>query len=324
MPLLEAQLIGGVWTRMDRVGPPVTDPTPGRGSLVPGTYKPDASTTGTLPGVTRTAYTVPSQGLWTVSTPGTVIENLDVYGRIKPAASGIVIRNCRIFGSPPKASPAVNEHYPLIDMSSTAANDTLIEDCDLTPSPANESVMAYGIKNGGFTARRCNISRVVDGIQTSRWPVVMEACYIHDLTWFAVDPTRTAGDATHNDGMQLQGGSTTLVNGCNVDVTVTPWTDRSLTAVVITNDYALHQWVEIRRSWFAGGSIPLNLLGGSGVSAPTNRFDLIDNTVALGQKNYGGGTPYWHVTAGSVLQGMWTETGNVRADTGSGPLLITG
>lgn len=325
MPTLDALLIGGVWRRTDNGTAGGGGGGVDRDDLVAGTYLPDETTTGTLPGVTRAAYTVPSQGLWTVSTPGTVIENLDMYGRIKPAASGVVIRNCRIFGSPPSASPGIDDHHPLIDMSSSLANDTVIEDCDLTPSPANEGPQAYGIKGGGFTTRRVHISRVVDGMQTRRWPVTDYGSYIHDLTYISpVDVTRSDGDPSHNDGLQLQGGSTTRLVGTRVDVTIPSWSNRSLTAVLVTNDYAVHQWIEWDRCFFAGGSIPVNVLGGSSTPAPTDHFWFTDSTVGLGQRNYGGGTPYWNVTAGTVVKTMWVESGNVREDTGSGPLLITG
>ena len=317
MPLIPLMREGGALLRWDRgaSGNAAED----RSGLVWGTYKPDATTTGVLDGVARGSLVV--GGVLRLQTPGQILENVDLYNcTIKPEAPGIIIRNVWCHGRTPKASPGINDHYPLIDMTSSLANDTIIEDTTLIPDPANESVMAYGIKGGGFTCKRVHIARVVDGIQTWRDPVIMEASYVTDLTRFDPDVTRTAGDASHNDGMQLQGGSTTDIRGCNIDVTVTPWTSRSLTCIIATTNYAAHAWIKIRNTWAAGGSIPLNILGGA--AAPTSGLQMTDNTITLGQENYGGGTPYAHAIIGTATQATMTNTGNVDTASGVGPIIV--
>ncbi len=137
---------------------------------------PDATNTGVPSGTTLTA-----SGTIDVTVDGTIIENLDITGRIQVDANNVTIRNCRITSG---------DYYPLLNNGT----NLLVEDCEIAGT-STAVTCCIGFTN--YTARRCNLHGSADGLKADS-TVVIEDCYIHDL---ATDAT------THNDGTQTTGGS---------------------------------------------------------------------------------------------------------------------
>lgn len=103
------------------------------------------------------------------------------------------------------------------DANLGAASTILLEDCtlrwkdgDALDSGGQGAVQNLGVSLG-LTIRRCDISGKADGIQAAG-TVVVEDTYIHDLVWAGTPP-----DNTHNDGLQMFGGTLDLT-GCYFDV----------------------------------------------------------------------------------------------------------
>lgn len=182
-----------------------------RDALVPGDYQPGPTTTGVVPGISLTPYNTGGTTL-TLTTPNQVFQNLEIYGDVAVQAAGLQFLNCKFHGglSWPTSQTAI------IDCrhSSTIANPPLLVDC--TIAAARPSYYRDGIM-GNFTARRCDISHVNDGMgiyntsTTVGAKTVAEANWVHDLVYWYPEPAHT--DGTHNDCIQIQSGGDIHVIG---------------------------------------------------------------------------------------------------------------
>lgn len=182
-----------------------------RADLVPGTYKPSATTTGTyLTGLP--AYNATSTQTVTVTTDNTVFQNLTIYGDIIVQAAGLIIRNCVLRGGP----QIPTHNLGIVDCNNSKCFNALIEDC--TIQPQRPSYYRDGIVGHEYTSRRNHIYNTNDGMGAfilssvaANANVAIEANYVHDLTYWNPDPAHS--DGTHNDGLQIQGGGNIHVIG---------------------------------------------------------------------------------------------------------------
>ncbi|QNK80970.1 hypothetical protein [Nakamurella sp. PAMC28650] len=172
--------------------------------------KPDWSNTGIPVGTNLTVH----RGDIVVTTPGTVIDSMDVYGYIKVRAANVTIRRTRVRGT-----GTVAFNTALIDCNHSAVSNAVIEDCLLVPD--SPSVWVDGVIGKEFTARWNNVYNTCDGFgvyNAQNWAgacnVTIESNFIHDLVFFSKDPNHSNG--THNDGIQIQGGSNVNILGNNI------------------------------------------------------------------------------------------------------------
>lgn len=201
---------------------PVTGPSRTvLGAKSAGSYMPGQWTTGPKRGTNL----VRQNGDITVTTSGTTIQNLDLYGRIIVEASNVTIKNCIIRGT--YAAPT-SSATPLINARSASCVNLLVEDCEIAPMFPHWR-WEGGISGHDFIARRCNIHSGIDGINVyntfspgTATNVTIDFCWIHDLSWWSsvgegvVHPSDTV---THNDCIQHQGGSGTIIRGNRLDAT---------------------------------------------------------------------------------------------------------
>lgn len=192
-----------------------------------GVTKPDGSNTGTVAGIPLRTVT---QEILSITEPNTVLENLDIHGRIIARAPGLIVRNCRIRGT---ATP-----NNLIEATRPGNSATFI-DCTLIPDVPQLGVDAF--LGGDCTFIRCEVAHVVDGwgvltpvfggIGDPAGPtgVSLLSCYFHDFLYWSPDPAHQgqpgAGNdnATHNDAVQVHGGYGAIVRGCHFDMTESPY-----------------------------------------------------------------------------------------------------
>lgn len=192
-----------------------------RSTLVAGVDKPDASNTGVLP---ETARTTDNTAILTLSIPGTIYENRELYGRIIVTAPNCIIRNVHVRGAP--GGPGVAS-VPMIKCTDAAVSNLKIIDCTIAPDTEHKN-WGNAIEGHDFEALRCNIYHTVDGpniFNTNHGGVdyatntTIKQCWIHDLAWWSasaggdVHPTDVM---THNDCIQHQGGTGTQVIGNNL------------------------------------------------------------------------------------------------------------
>lgn len=251
---------------------PSDSPPSTRQLLVPGTYKPDDTNTGVLPGITRASY----NSSMTVTAPGAVVENLDIYGILTIAAANVTVRNVWPHGvTNPSGSDSATG---LIKCTNAAVSSLVIEDCTLKPDVPHLSV--NGILGHDFTARRLWIENCSDGMgtfntnsgfQSAPANVTVEGCWVFDLVyWPAGTPGATQSDGTHNDCIQISGGSNYRIIGnrfdCYYDPTegnpqANPFYPKmtGTAALIITPNVGAVADVTVEKNWMGGGAPPLNV-----------------------------------------------------------------
>ena len=146
-----------------------------------------------------------------ITTPGTVLDHMDITGFVKVRAANVTISNSIVRGSGPATS-----NTALIDANNAAVKNLVVSDTTLVPN--TPSVWLDGIIGHDYTANRVDVYNTVDGFGvynatgTKQYAnVTIENSYIHDLSYFNSDPNHS--DGTHNDGIQIQGGANiTIVN----------------------------------------------------------------------------------------------------------------
>lgn len=193
---------GGSIELIDAVSQAVQDPTAVRRALVPGTYCPDATTTGPIPGTQLTRV----DGDFIAGANGQVIENLEIFGSVNlKAFTGVTIRNCVIWGTMRTGTDTA-----FIIFADDNGRGAIIEDCRLN---GRGNVWCSGVRGGNYTMRRCEITNAPDGIcLTSQvGNVTVEASWIHNgyfMEWTATTPNMPYAGAyyTHVDGVQFHRG----------------------------------------------------------------------------------------------------------------------
>jgi hypothetical protein len=194
-------------------------------SVIPsfGTYQPSAATTGYNGDYAATKYATltPQSGDITISVAGTTLTGLDISGKVRVQAANVTISSCRIRGNNTQSTNA-----GLIDCTSAAASNVLIQDCLIVPD--TPSVWWTGILGHDYTVRRSEVHNSVDGFggyntTNSNGPanVYVYGNYVHDLFYSGPDPNHS-DNRTHNDCIQIQGNSLYRIVGNNFIATANP------------------------------------------------------------------------------------------------------
>ncbi len=173
--------------------------------LTPGDYEPSPSTTGVRPGSTLTRV---DHDL--IITAAGRYENLDVYGFVDVRAANVEIRNSRVRGG------VATQSKGLIHADNADVRNLLIEGVELVPQ--YPSRFLNGIQCHDYTARCVDAYQTVDGfgVFNRHAPgapvrVRIEQSYCHHLAYYSPDPSHPDDNRSHNDCVQLQGGSGAIV-----------------------------------------------------------------------------------------------------------------
>ncbi len=263
-------------------------------AFILGITEPTRSNTGCIAGLTLTNIT----GDYYATTPGAVIEKLDINGRLLIRANNITVRNCIIRGG---ADTTINRF--LIEIQSTVTG-TVLE--FLTIIPEYPSVHAYGVKGANYTIRRCFIGGKallgeanylkdgpVDALNFDIANCVAEGCCL-ETSQYPVDPVQ-GGGPSHSDGLQVSGGSTYRIIGCSLNtqsqgIVLTPYASHIVGIEVIQNWFygAFTQFSSWPR-WDEGGpGIPLLTIVGNRFRAKgPNPTDVQHNILLTPESNIG-------------------------------------
>lgn len=141
---------------------------------------PDASNSGVPAG---TSLTLHNSDI-TLSTPGQVIENLDIRGAIIVRAPGCVARNCKVSGW--------SVFAVFVDTPAETGTPFLLDHCTIL---AGATTGGTSMTNSNFHAIGCDISGAENGFDVTH-DVLIQDCFIHDLY--------NAGES-HSDGIQMSG-----------------------------------------------------------------------------------------------------------------------
>ena len=200
---------------------------------------------GSRPGVgvpAGTALTV-WDGDLTITTPGTVIDALDIHGYVRVKATDVIIKRSVIRGR-----PGLNSYMSLVQAGDGASRLT-IEDSELVatvPSPYVD-----GIVGKGFTLRRVNVHGVVDSVKITGDDVLVENSWLHGNLYFLNDPNY-GGKPTHDDNVQIQQGNNITVRG-------TVMSDTHNAAMMITQDFGSVSNVTWSENRADGGACTINV-----------------------------------------------------------------
>ncbi|GMA86198.1 hypothetical protein GCM10025868_14480 [Angustibacter aerolatus] len=208
-------------------------------STTPGKVRPDASNTGVPAGATLTDY----WGDLTVTTPGTVVDRLDVHGFLRIMADDVTVKRSRIRGGV-ASYDAGNRSL----LSSTKPG-AVIEDVELVPD--FPSVRIDGLKGYGFTARRVNIHGTVDTALVFGDDTSITNSWLHDNRHYLVDPNQR-NTPSHDDGVQVQGGHHIRIAGNRIP-------DADNAGLMVTQDHSITSDLQFTDNWADGGGCTVNV-----------------------------------------------------------------
>ncbi len=237
-----------------------------------------------------------ASGSLTVTTPGTVIDGLDITGTVTITASNVTVKRSRITGSA----------FALVYVKD-GVTGVRVEDSELNGSGSSGTSNSMGVY-GPATVLRSNIYGVENGVAPFSNTVVQDN-YIHDLL---------APGSPHYDGIQIDGGISNVVIQHN---TINLAGHDQTSAVMIDNYFGPTSNVSVTGNRLLGGGFTLysdgQFSGGTiaGVSFTNNR---------LGKGYWGyasivNNVPVWSGntddTTGAVVSSNGTTTTTVTTTT---------
>lgn len=196
--------------------------------------RPGADTTGVPPGTRLTVH----EGDLTVSTPGTVIDGLDVHGRILVKADDVTVRRTFVRGG-----KAPGPNVKALVSAWFGAKNFVIEDSTLKSQ--YPSAWQNGLQGYNFTARRLDVSNVVDNALIQGDDASILDSWFHDTTWYSPHPQQP-DNQTHNDNLQIEGGHHLLVQANFFE-------EAANTSIMITQNAGQTADVQVVGNWFHGG-----------------------------------------------------------------------
>lgn len=199
--------------------PPPTTAAP-KPAPAPSGGVPNASNTGVRPGTNLT-----SKSSYTVTTPGAVIQNLDISGTLTIKASNVTVRNSRI---------RTGGNYGV--WFDENVSGVVLEDLTIIGTSAGCS--AGLAPTGRWTARRLNVSGCEDGVKM-HGNQRLEDSYIHDLR---------QGATTHNDAVQVTSGNNGVIRNNNLIAPV------QNAAIMMSSNFGPVEGWTITGNWLEGGT----------------------------------------------------------------------
>ncbi len=219
--------------------------------------RPGPGTTGVPAGTVLTPY----YGNLTITTPGATYDRLDIHGFVTVKAANVRITRSIVRGG------VATGNLGLVTNTTPSATGFVISDSELVPE--HPSVWLDALKGSNYTALRVNAHGTVDTAKIYGDNVRIEASWLHDTQYYASDPNQ-GGGPTHNDGVQVLGGSHIRILGNTI-------TGASNTALMVTQDYSATTDLVFSRNYADNGwcSVNLNHKPRSGMGVITmagNRF----------------------------------------------------
>ncbi|MFA4840830.1 MAG: hypothetical protein WC580_03895 [Agrococcus sp.] len=233
-------------------------------TAAPATVDRAAAVTQAMPGPDNTGVPAGTslrvqRGNMVITTPGTVVSGLDIYGSVDVRARNVTIRNSIIRGD------AAGSQDFLVRSASDAASLT-ITDSELVPTVQTPRI--NGLRGWNINAARLDISKVIDPAHFwGTGNVQLRDSWIHDNLHYTNDPGWNGGPS-HDDGIQIQGGSGYWITGNRIE-------DANNAAIMVTQDQGVTANIMIRDNFLDGGACTVNLAQKS--RGPFQNIDIRDN-----------------------------------------------
>jgi hypothetical protein len=154
---------------------------------------------------------------------GTVIEKVDINGRVEVYAKNAIIRNSRISSM---------DYWPVRIFP---GGSLTIEYTEIIGIPASEGA----ITTDNYTARYLNVHGTSDGLRGGE-NIIIEYCYIHDLA---------VSKGSHNDGIQISAGGNVIIRNNVIEVP-----RGSTSAILIETDFGPIDNILIDNNILDGGA----------------------------------------------------------------------
>ncbi|BDZ45940.1 right-handed parallel beta-helix repeat-containing protein [Naasia aerilata] len=158
-------------------------------------------------GVPKGLYLKPVFHDLKITKDGTVVEGLDVHGRIIIKANNVTIRNTMVRGSD------TGSRNGLIDMTRDFTG-LVVEDSEIFATV--ESYWVNGIIGDHYTLRHVNIHNVIDQAQITGDDVTIEDSWFHDNLHYENDPNQD-GTPSHDDSVEMFGGKNVVIRNNVLD-----------------------------------------------------------------------------------------------------------
>lgn len=238
---------------------PTSTSTTTTATVVAESVRPGPTNTGDLSGVPRHVH----NGDLVITTPGTVIDHMEIRGFVTIKAPNVVIKNSVITGR-----PITSGSRALVMSNIVGGANLLIKDSELyasTPNPYTNGVMG-----NNFVLERVNIHSVVDTahIYDQGGNVIIRDSWLHDTSHFVNDPN-WGGKPSHDDIIQIQ-------NGANISIV-----NNTMEGVIggagiqFTQDRGPIGSVRVDGNFINGGGCSVNIAeGGKG---PLQEVVIINN-----------------------------------------------
>ncbi len=160
-----------------------------------------------------------------IETPGAVYDGYEFVNNVEVRAPGVQIKNSYLKGAPtyPNDSALVLVYDP--DLNDSEVPSVVIEDSTLIPQKKTREI--DGVRGSNFELTRVEITGTVDGAHIwgrgsrsdpAAGNVTIQRSWIHDTVYYFPDDNHD--DGTHNDGVQIRGGSNFVFIGNRFDGTI--------------------------------------------------------------------------------------------------------
>ncbi|WP_210480784.1 hypothetical protein [Naasia sp. SYSU D00948] len=192
-----------------------------------------------------------------ITTPGTVLDGLDIHGRVVVKAPNVTIKNSIIRGLD------TGSKWGLID-ALAGHPGLVVQDTEIVATVPNYYV--NGIMGFNFELRRVNIHGVVDQVHLTGGNVVVDRSWLHGNLHFEDDPGHP--DGTHDDNIQIQ-------KGMNIVVTNNVLAGSHTASIIITQGQGDVGDVRIQGNKFDNGGCSINI--SEGKYGPLSGVSILDN-----------------------------------------------
>lgn len=212
--------------------------------------------------------------VYTIKTPNAVYDGWRLDSFVEVRAPGVRFTRSLFRG----ASTSVDRGLLLVapEPSPAGQPSAVIEDSSFIPRSPSWHV--DGIRGSNFAARRVEVTGTVDGLHihgtSSRTDpnagnVVLEASWIHDLTYYPGDPSHS--DGSHNDAVQIVGGRNIRIQGNTFSGSIYN------AALQVTQDRNTVANLTYTGNWPDGGACSVNIAHRpyaaiQGLSVTSNKF----------------------------------------------------
>ncbi|MDR7234302.1 hypothetical protein [Agrococcus sp. BE272] len=221
----------------------------------PSTGMPGPDNTGVPAGVSLRVH----RGDIVVTQPGTVLSGLDIHGYVDVRAADVTIRNSIIRGGAAGGQDALVR-------SATAGASLTIVDSELVAANPNPGI--DGLRGWNIDAARLDIHGVIDPAHFwGSGNVQLRDSWLHDTLHYENDPGWNGGPS-HDDGIQIQGGSGYWITGNRIE-------DAVNTAIMITQDQGTVSNVAISGNFLDHGACTVNLAQKD--RGAFQNIDIVDN-----------------------------------------------